>query len=107
MWQTSRDVNRLPRAYREVCELVEVTVQSYQMLIDGAWVPAITKETSQVINPATSEVIAGVPKGGREDANSAVDAARDAFDKGRWPRMSPGETRIHNSEVCGPRRAMH
>jgi betaine-aldehyde dehydrogenase len=68
-----------------------VAVQSYEMLIDGTWVSAQAKDTNNVINPATSEVIARVPKGGREDARRAVDAARDAFDKGRWPRMSPGE----------------
>jgi betaine-aldehyde dehydrogenase len=66
-------------------------METYQMFIDGSWVPAQAGETNVVINPATSETIGQVPKGGREDAKRAVDAARDAFDKGRWPRLSPGE----------------
>ena len=61
------------------------------MFIDGEWVSARSGETNSVVNPATSEIIAKVPKGGVEDAKRAVDAARDAFDKGRWPRMSPPE----------------
>jgi len=71
--------------------LVEVTIQPYQMFVNGEWVYAESKETYDVLNPATSEVIAKVPKGGAEDARSAVDAAREAFDKGRWPRMAPAE----------------
>jgi betaine-aldehyde dehydrogenase len=71
--------------------LVEVTIQPYQMFVNGEWVSAESKATYDVINPATTEVIAKVPKGGPEDARKAVDAAREAFDKGRWPRMSPAE----------------
>ena len=61
------------------------------MFVNGEWVYAESKETYDVLNPATSEVIAKVPKGGSEDARNAVDAARQAFDKGRWPRMAPAE----------------
>jgi betaine-aldehyde dehydrogenase len=61
------------------------------MFVNGEWVASETKMTHDVINPATSKVIAKVPKGGAEDAKKAVDAARDAFDKGRWPRMAPAE----------------
>lgn len=71
--------------------MVEVTIQPYQMFVNGEWVSAESKMTYDVINPATSEVIAKVPKGGAEDGRRAVDGARDAFDKGRWPRMAPAE----------------
>jgi len=71
--------------------LAQTTLQTYQMFIDGEWVSAQTGETNTVVSPATCDIIAKVPKGGPEDAKKAVDAARDAFDKGRWPRMSPGE----------------
>jgi len=71
--------------------MVQATVETYQMLIDGEWVQAQTADTNVVINPSTSDVIARVPKGGPEDAGKAVDAAREAFDNGRWPRMSPAE----------------
>jgi len=71
--------------------LVEVTLKPYEIFVNGEWVSAESKATFDVINPATTEVIAKVPKGGTEDARKAVDSAREAFDKGRWPRMSPGE----------------
>ena len=61
------------------------------MFVDNEWVSAETKATYNVINPATTEVIATVPKGGPGDARKAVDAAREAFDKGRWPRMPTPE----------------
>jgi betaine-aldehyde dehydrogenase len=70
---------------------LEVAVHPYQMFINGEWVPSESKATYDVINPATTEVIAKVPKGDGKDAGKAVDAAREAFDKGRWPRMAPAE----------------
>jgi len=70
---------------------LEVTVQPYKMFVDGEWVSSESGATYDVINPATTEVIAKVPKGDAKDAARAVDAAREAFDKGRWPRMAPAE----------------
>jgi len=71
--------------------LVEALVQEYKNYVNGEWVTAESGATYDVMNPATSEVIASVPRCGPEDGGKAVDAAREAFDKGRWPRMSPGE----------------
>lgn len=70
---------------------MDVTVQPYQMFINGELVPSENKATYEVINPATTEVIAKVPKCDGKDAGKAVDAAREAFDKGRWPRIAPAE----------------
>src|SRR5207249_1516177 len=44
-----------------------------------------------VINPATEEVVATVPKGGREDAHAAIASAREAFDSGEWTSLEPDE----------------
>jgi betaine-aldehyde dehydrogenase len=71
--------------------LVEVAIHSYQMFVNGEWVSSESKSTYDVINPATTDVVGKVPKGDAKDAGKAVDAARDAFDKGRWPRMAPAE----------------
>jgi betaine-aldehyde dehydrogenase len=62
-----------------------------RMLIGGEWVFAEGEENYDVLNPATAEVLAKVPKGGREDAAKAVDAAREAFDHGPWPKMTPSD----------------
>lgn len=55
-----------------------------QMYIDGEWVYSQSQETFPVVNPATGETIAIVTKGGREDAQRAIAAARRAFDESGW-----------------------
>ncbi len=49
------------------------------MLIEGQLVEAQGADSIKVANPATGEVVDSVPKGGREDAKRAVDAAADAY----------------------------
>lgn len=69
----------------------EVTTKEYGLLIGGQFVPAASGETFPTYNPATNEVIAHVPKAGREDVDRAVAAARKAFDEGPWGKMTPME----------------
>ena len=66
-------------------------VMHYQMYIDGRWTGAASGETYEVVDPASEELIAHVPKGGVADAEQAVRAARDAFDTGPWPKMKAME----------------
>src|SRR3989454_1358204 len=63
----------------------------YLNYVNGAWVPSHTEATYTVINPATGGKIASVPQADVEDTRAAIDAARAAFDKGKWPRMTPGD----------------
>lgn len=58
--------------------------------INGAWT-APSGDLAEVVNPATEEPIGSAPVGGAAEAESAVDAARSAFDSGPWPRMSQQE----------------
>jgi 1-pyrroline dehydrogenase len=60
-----------------------------RMFINGEWVDSTGGETTQVINPATEEVFAEVPRGTVEDADSAVEAAAAAFEK--WSLTTPKE----------------
>ncbi|MGC2033995.1 MAG: aldehyde dehydrogenase family protein [Thermoplasmata archaeon] len=60
-----------------------------RMLIDGEWVRASGGSTVPVVNPFDGKQVGEVPKGTREDVRKAVDAAREAFDKGPWPRLPP------------------
>ena len=48
--------------------------------INGKWVAPSTKTTLDVINPATEESIAKIAMGGKADVDSAVAAARTAFE---------------------------
>ena len=66
-------------------------VRHYQMYIDGRWTDAASGETYDVVDPASEEVIARVPKGAVADAEAAVRAARQAFDTGPWPKMKAME----------------
>jgi acyl-CoA reductase-like NAD-dependent aldehyde dehydrogenase len=58
--------------------------------INGTWT-APGGDLAEVVNPATEEVIGCAPMGGAAEAESAVAAARAAFDEGPWPRMSQGD----------------
>ena len=66
-------------------------VEEYRNYIGGEWVDAVSGETFDVTNPATEEVFATVPNGGREDARRAIEAARLAFDSGEWTSLEPEE----------------
>jgi acyl-CoA reductase-like NAD-dependent aldehyde dehydrogenase len=61
--------------------------RSRALYIDGAWSDVAEGAVEAVINPATEEVIGHAPKGGIEEANFAIAAARRAFDQGPWPRL--------------------
>ena len=62
--------------------------KNYQMYIGGKWVDAINGETFEDYNPYNGEVFAKVPKGCREDATRAIEAAAAAFPE--WSASPPG-----------------
>ena len=68
------------------------------LYINGEWVKPASGETEQVLNPATEEVIGHCPVGGAPEIEAALAAARDAFDKGPWPRL-PMTERIRYMEA--------
>jgi aldehyde dehydrogenase (NAD+) len=59
--------------------------------IGGEWLAPAGTATLDVISPHTEEIIGRVPEGTMADMDRAVAAARDAFDNGPWPRMSPAD----------------
>ncbi|HET6946731.1 MAG TPA: gamma-aminobutyraldehyde dehydrogenase [bacterium] len=61
----------------------------HRMFIGGEWVEASSGEREQILNPATGEVIAEVPRGSREDVDRAVASAAHAFVA--WSDSTPGE----------------
>src|SRR5690606_7133816 len=48
-------------------------------------------ETFDTFDPSTGEKIADVPKGGKDDAVRAIEAARKAFDDGPWSKLNGKE----------------
>ena len=59
--------------------------------IDGKWTKPSSTRKIDVINSATEELYASVAEAQEADINRAVEAARYAFDRGPWPRMSHTE----------------
>ncbi len=64
-----------------------LTAARQQMFIDGDWTDAASGETVAVVNPATEEEIAQVPRGDAADVDRAVAAARAAFET--WQYSTP------------------
>jgi aldehyde dehydrogenase (NAD+) len=65
-------------------EKLEMKRDMYHMIINGERVESSSGETFVTYNPATGEPVAKVAKGTKEDAERAVQAARNAFDYGKW-----------------------
>jgi 1-pyrroline dehydrogenase len=68
---------------------MSVTVTTYKNFVGGEWVDAADGGVEQIVNPATGEVIAEVPKGTEADVDRAVQAAKTAYPE--WREMTPGE----------------
>jgi 1-pyrroline dehydrogenase len=66
---------------------VSVSVTQHKQFIGGEWVESSGGETMEVLNPATGEAIAEVPRGTAEDVGRAVDAAKKAW--GDWQGKTP------------------
>jgi succinate-semialdehyde dehydrogenase/glutarate-semialdehyde dehydrogenase len=62
-------------------------VPKLDLFIGGAWVPASSKETLDLVNPATGEMIAHVPLATAADLDAAATSAAEGFAK--WRRTAP------------------
>jgi acyl-CoA reductase-like NAD-dependent aldehyde dehydrogenase len=63
-------------------------MKKYRMLIGGAWSDPASGEWFESVNPYTAAPWALVPRGGREDVDRAVGAARTAFYGNDWRRLT-------------------
>ena len=66
-------------------------IQTYQMLIDGAWVDASDGGAFDSVNPTTGKVWSRVPEATADDVDRAVRSAHHAFAKGPWSKLTPTE----------------
>ncbi len=64
---------------------------SYELWINGGWVPSRGKDRIDVINPATGQKFQSVPDAAVSDFESAVAAAEKAFYEGPWSESTPAE----------------
>ncbi len=63
--------------------------QQHGLLINNEWVQPRAGGRIEVLNPATGKVLGHAAAGGAEDIDLAVRAARNAFENGPWPTLSP------------------
>ena len=68
---------------------MSVTVSQHKNFVGGEWVDAVEGGTMEVLNPATGEVIAEVPRGTQADVDRAVEAAKKALPE--WLETTPQE----------------
>jgi aldehyde dehydrogenase (NAD+) len=66
-------------------------MREFTLFIGGEFVDSAGGETCESHNPSTGEAVARVAKGTPQDMERAIGAARDAFDRGPWPRMTPAD----------------
>ncbi|NEI73899.1 aldehyde dehydrogenase family protein [Rhizobium lusitanum] len=59
-----------------------------ELYIDGNWVKPLKGGVCEVIDPATEDVVQTIAAATAEDVDVAVRAARRAFDKDGWPKLS-------------------
>lgn len=65
-----------------------------RLYIDGVWTGGSGEDEVVVVNPATEEEIARVPQATVADVETAILAARRAFDEGPWGQSTPAERAV-------------
>lgn len=68
-----------------------------QLFINGEF--RDTKDKQNIVNPSTGKVITGVSIAASYDVESALEAARFAFDSGPWPKLSLNERKAVLSKI--------
>ena len=68
-----------------------------ELYIDGAWVAPTSSETAEVIDSTTEEVIGIVHLASAADVDTAVQAARAAFED--WSQVSVSERTKFTSRI--------
>ena len=65
-----------------------VKKEPYKLYINGQFIASESGATFEIVNPVNNEVFATAYKGGKADAEKAIQAAREAYDHGPWGKMS-------------------
>jgi len=79
------------RTAQEYVALAQDLAFPTQSFIDGQFVSAISGKTFTTTNPATGETLAALPACDTADVNLAVNAARQAFERGDWRYQAPAD----------------
>jgi len=75
----------------EAADLAKTLTFPDKAFINGRFVAAASGNTLATVNPATGEKLADIAACDSADVDSAVQAARAAFEAGSWSKQSPGD----------------
>jgi acyl-CoA reductase-like NAD-dependent aldehyde dehydrogenase len=64
-------------------------LEKFQMYINGDFVDPSSGDYFESFNPYTGQPWALIPRGNDDDVDRAVDAAKQAFNTGDWPKLTP------------------
>ena len=70
----------------QIEENKKFTIPNGRLYINGEWKDSQNGRTFPTINPATEEEVIKVAEASEADVNAAIQAARNAFDNGPWPK---------------------
>ena len=62
-----------------------------KFLIGTQWTSPSSSEHVEVVSPHNREIVGTLPRSTTADIDAAVAIAREAFDSGPWPRLTPAE----------------
>jgi (Z)-2-((N-methylformamido)methylene)-5-hydroxybutyrolactone dehydrogenase len=93
----------VPEALGDV--MAEEQLEEFRLFIDGKTVDALSGRTFESLNPYTGRPWARLADGGPDDVDTAVAAARAAFD-GEWGAMT-GFQRAAVMRACGEALTQH
>ena len=74
-----------------ITEAVVPLSNTGRFFIDGEWIKPTSDAVIDVIDSATEQLYFQVPEAQPADMDLAIGAARRAFDRGPWPRMTHAE----------------
>jgi len=64
-------------------------LEKLRMYINGDWADPVSGDYFESFNPFTGKPWALVPRGNADDVDRAVGAAKQAFNSGEWPKLTP------------------
>ncbi|MDX6428278.1 MAG: aldehyde dehydrogenase [Streptosporangiaceae bacterium] len=79
---------QLPLTVEGVCHIM---FERNDHFLAGRWVPAKGTELIEVVSPSTEKVVGRVPAALPEEVDTAVAGAREAFERGPWPKLTLAE----------------
>lgn len=69
----------------------EFALKNHGHFIGGEWTSSANKKTFDVKDPSTGQTFTHISLGEKNEVDSAVCAARKAFETGEWPNMQPSQ----------------